>query len=258
VARKIESLFSVNCKAPVWESALSESKGLLLLQTRDEAPHVSSFTVVDLSTGKLLIRDKVFEEPWWIGISVFFNYHALLHIYDDEQNPEKKSLMVWDTQSDSLVSTFKDSSLIKSTQNGFAVRRQDEFSAYDWQCHPIDNLNDGDSNYQHTSKAIYPFHYQKDDKDFPTIRRFVEEVLNVTPEGGADYLEYQELVLISYHIRESQELTNYLLVSDQSGEVIFHQKINTTSQGLGRDTFFIFEQKLIFITDYKNLAVYEI
>lgn len=257
MARKIGSLFSVSCDGTIWQTALSESTGLILLQVRNEELHQTTFTVVNLISGESLIKERRFEESWWLGITAFVDNYAVLHVYEDEQNPQHKSLFVWDIESDQVVAEFKNTTLIESNERGMLIRNEESQKAFDWAGNTIQNWETEEGSGD-TNKVHYPFHFQEEDEDFATIKSFIEQAVNVSPTSGADYLEYHDLVLLSYNIKEEQGLANYLLVSNTDGEVIFHQKINTSTSGTGRDTFFIFEQKLVYIKDYNTISVYEL
>ncbi len=255
---KIEELFSFECEAIIWETALDPTTGRLLLQTRNEEKHETAFSLVDLHTGQWILRDKQFEESWWIGISAIKSNRALLHIYQDDQNPELKSLILWDLEHDHVLTTYENTTLISVLEGGFQVRREDGLHTMDWEGLAIKDLPETNPALADNTSVYHPFQYQSGVDDFDTISSFIVQGMNVTPEAGAEYLETDEYIFISYYINEQKMLANYLLISDLVGEILFNKKINASAKGMGRDTFFIFERKLVFISNNNSLSVYAI
>ncbi|MEQ9298347.1 MAG: DUF4905 domain-containing protein [Cyclobacteriaceae bacterium] len=255
---KIEELFSFECDGIIWETALDLTTGRLLLQTRNEEEHETTFSVVDLHTDQWIVRNKQFEENWWIGISAMSSCRALLHIYEDDQNPELKSLLLWDIDQDKVLITYENATLVKVMQGGFQIRKEDGLHTMDWEGQAMEDLPEIKLTEQHNTSVHHPFEYQSGDSDFDTVKSFITQAVNVMPEAGAEYLETDEHLFISYYINEMKMLANYLLISDLNGKVLFNKKINASAKGMGRDTFFIFERKLVFISNNNTLSVYAI
>lgn len=255
---KIEELFSFECDGIIWETALDQTAGRLLLQTRNEEKHETTFSAVDLRSGHWVIRNKHFEESWWIGISAMSSCRALLHIYEDDQNPELKSLLLWDIDHDQVLITYENATLGKALKGGFQIRKEDGLHTMDWEGQAVEDLPEIKLSEQHNTSVHHPFQYQSGDSDFDTVKSFIAQTVNVVPEAGAEYLETDEYVFISYYINELKMLANYLLISDLNGKVLFNKKINTSAKGMGHDTFFIFERKLVFISNNNTLCVYAI
>jgi hypothetical protein len=258
VAGKIEELFSFDFEDLIWETSLDKDTGLLLIQTRSEEKHETQFSVVNLSTGDWMIRNRRFDESWWIGISTLVGERALLHVYDDDQNPEQKSLLLWDIKRDEILAFYHNASLSKRLLGGFLMSQEEVQYEVDWEGKTTSRLPEIKSHHQDNTMLHYPFQYHPEEEEFDTIKTFITQNINVSPEAGVEYMETDHNVIISYYIREDKMLSNFLLIIDLDGRILLNQKINTSASGIGRDTFFIFERKLVFITNNSSLYVYAI
>lgn len=258
MAGKIEELFSFGFNDLIWETSLDKSTGNMLIQNRSEEKHETRFSVVNLHIGEWIVRDRIFSDPWWVGISAIMGQRVLLHIYDDDQNPEIKSLILWDIEKDQVLMTFKNSSLTQLLKNGFMIRQDQGYAAMDWDGQILADKSEMDPVLEDTTNLHYPFQYQPGENDYEMIKSFIQQEINVSPELGIEYLESEDYVFVSYYIKEEKAMANYLLVSDLNGTTHLNKKINTGSTGIGRDTFFIFERNLVFISNSNCLFVYAI
>lgn len=256
MAGKIEELFSFSVEGVIWDTCLDIHSRQLLVQYRDVSAHETMFSLVDLSNGEALIHARRFNEPWWIGISAMVGDRAVLHIYEDDQRPERKSLWLWNTRTDRIILELEDSTLVSSSPAGFTIRQGDVLDHLDWDGKKIQSLPPTKTVDADTTKCHYPFQYQSEEAELDTIRTFIAQAVNVSIVADVEYLEYEGLVFISYYIEEAKMLDNYLLISDLDGTIHMNKKINANATGTGRDTFFIFEHKLIFISNRNRLYVY--
>lgn len=52
----------------IWKITLDELNNLVAVETRDTDSRKVSFSVIDYSTGKVYLKEKVFEEPWLLNL----------------------------------------------------------------------------------------------------------------------------------------------------------------------------------------------
>ena len=70
-------------------------------------------------------------------------------------------------------------------------------------------------------------------------------------------MEYEDVIIISLYIQQP-ELTNYLLILSNEGELLMKEKLDEHLKGIGLDTFFIFEGCVLFAKNKRELFSYKI
>ena len=68
-----------------------------------------------------------------------------------------------------------------------------------------------------------------------------------------DYLESGNYIIINHYRRFGNELVNFLLVVNRSGEILYHERTGSGS-GIAMDSFFIMDNVLVFVRDKRNIT----
>jgi len=65
-------------------------------------------------------------------------------------------------------------------------------------------------------------------------------------------------MILSYYFHKNKTLGNVLLVANSEGEVLCTINLGENLKGIGKDTFFVLENKLVFISNKNTLNIYEV
>ena len=233
---------------------------LLILETRNDARHETTFSALDFETNRFLWKEILFEETWWIGVTAATPEVLLLHLYQDTENPDKKGLIAWHIrdqkklwQLDGFFLSFVmgDKVYGQFAEEGRGMVLIDAVSG------KILENNVTEINPLENILALKPFLYVENSNYFDTVKSFLMQKLNVTAVAGIEYLEYASLVFISYHVHR-EGLMNFLLVVTAEGDVVLHEKLGEHLKGLGLETFFILSGCLFFVRNKGELVSYRI
>ena len=91
-------------------------------------------------------------------------------------------------------------------------------------------------------------------KYFEDVKEFLSDNLGISPLFAVEYLEYNELIIISYYIHASKKLENHISIfNSEDGNMIYTNCIGTNLNGIAFDTFFVVDSQLIFIKNLREL-----
>ncbi|HAA15586.1 MAG TPA: hypothetical protein DCE41_29315 [Cytophagales bacterium] len=212
-------------------------------------------------TGVPVWKAQPWPEKWWTQLAMVTNSSVLIREYADEQTPEHQHLHAinladgipqWDVDNFSLIAT-RDTIGYGYLSNG---------KGQIWGEISLDSGQFLETESQPTSvpennPVIRPFLYQEEDAGFTTIREFILHNNGSQPVWGAEYLETEYGVGLSWYAAEaSRKVTNHFWWMNVQGQKVLEVELGTGLAGIGRDTFWVFSNKLFYIKDKKELVGY--
>lgn len=261
MADRLPLNFSVPFRGTLWNTLALPTKNIVFLELRDEERRLVSFSGLHYHSGTYLWKDRSYSERWWLSLLTASDEVLLLQRYHPD-NPDLRS----------LIALHADSGEIRWSREEFTFERISGGRVYGFTGTEIrspgsldlvtgnlmadNSLTDDVKN--EISGALRPFLYQERTPYFTTVRDFLSTNFDHHPEGGVEYLEFNGKVVISYHIKTPDGLTNYLLVIRESGPVLLHEKMAVGLRGLGTDTFFVLSGCLFFVMNGELLLSYQL
>jgi hypothetical protein len=235
---------------------------LLLVEVRDEINRRVSFSALNYGTNSFLWEDFVFDDSWWTSLLAAQGSILLIHTYTNPDNPDAKTLHALDLSTRQPLWQIKEFSFTRfirdrvegllGTQDPHIVQLNiftGEIIEKDLKLdEPVDKI----------SEPFSPFQYLQGSSYYDSVNEFLLQYCDRKAEGTIEYLEHEGLIFISYHVRETGGLVNYLLVMNEEGKHLYHEKIDDQLKGLGVDTFFILSGCLIFVRNKRELLSYHI
>ncbi len=259
MVKALAQLFSYRFSSTIWQIR-GDLQGLFLaIQLRNSEDFTSEIYLFNIEK-KTLSKPIVPEEPWWYNLEHLVGEYLVIHEFPDEDDPGKTNLKIISVSTGKtlyhksgarfLRELNQQAILIEDRENDKLIKLNESLdestTSFEKEHHHLEN-----------NRIEFPFQYLEDDPDFETINALIKQKIQVTPLLGAEYLEYDSNILLSYLIQENREhLSNYLVAFNQIGETILFKKINDKMAGLGRDTFFIFAGKLICVENKQELHIY--
>jgi hypothetical protein len=236
---------------------LLPEKNLLLLEVRSPQEKRVSFFALQYQDNVFLWKNFQLEEAWWVSLSAAVADKMIFTIYLETQNPDKKGILVYDIQSTRLAWWNNDFSLTGTSQNtinGYASK---------WGNREVtlaiatgEEIQDASSSVQKDPDVILrPVQYSEGTPHFATVKTFLEQKLNLSPVGAFEYLEFDSRIFVSYYVMETG-LANYLLIMDNDGEVLLHEKLAEQLKGIGMETFFVLSGCVFFVKNREDLVSY--
>jgi hypothetical protein len=199
------------------------AKPVVVIELRDEVKRLVSFAAYHFIDHRFLWRDVVLSEKWWLNLMQTTRDHIVVKVFDNMENPDKTSLILLDVDTGKVLPD---------------------------QLHQI--------NEAHTIDTVYPFQYLDGESEFATVKEFLSANDKETPILGAEYLEYEGHLIISYYVGAPAKFINRLAIFGGKGECLYEEEIGTNLKGLGVNTFFITSGYLFFVKNKTELVTFRI
>jgi len=218
----------------------------------------AKFSALDVSINKFLWRDIIFEEPWWITIAEANGRMLLLTVFHDKNNPDKKSVLGFDFETQKPVWWRNNFALSEITNNHVIgndltlAMRSERLDLLTGQ--PV--KDQPDLPLVRNFFVIKPLQYYPGSQHFETLKSFLEEKFRILAVSLIEYLEYESRLIISCYVNENG-LANFLFVLNADGQILYSEKIDEGLKGIGVDTFFIFSGCLTFVKNKSVLVSYK-
>jgi hypothetical protein len=241
----------------IWKVIAHSERPIIFLELRSEADKQVVFACWDLNSNKLLFDDLAFAEPWWISLADSSGDILLFTLYTDPSNPEKKAALAFDFVHqketwwrNNFSITAINAKQVIGTDSKFDQKEiiLDLFSG-----EPAANRTGGHQNFS----VIKPLQYNDKDKHFATVGTFVNNRTSVRCVDVIEYLEYEDLIIISCFSR-AEGLANFLFVFDYNGELLISETLGTNLKGIATDTFFVLSGYVIFVKNGHEVVSYKI
>jgi hypothetical protein len=234
-------------------------KGLLIIETRDGDNFQVAFSALNIQSNQFLWRDWTLDEKWLIGLLAVNNEVLLLQRFASTGNPDKKSLIAIDIKSRRLLWEVADFSFYNwDEQTIWGIKTLGEFpqAKIDVSSGVITEMSWKELDVQTKPEFDNPVQYMVGSPHFETIKKFILMQAHQVIEMGVEYLEYNGFILTSVYFKETQGLANYLIVFNESGELVLKERLAEKVQGLGMGTFFILSGCLFFVKNRLELVAY--
>lgn len=240
----------------IWNTVLLPEKNLLFLEVRNQREKRVSFFALQYVNNVFLLKNFQLEEAWWVSLSAAVADKMIFTLYIETQNPDKKGILVYDIQPPKLVWWNNDFSLTSTaaeTITGYSSKWGNrEITLAVKTGEEVPNAVGEDTD---LSVIFRPVQYSEGTPHFATVKTFLEQKLNLSAVGTFEYLEFDSRIFVSYYVRETG-LANYLLIMDEAGEVLLHEKLDEQLKGIGMETFFVLAGCVFFVKNREDLVSY--
>lgn len=190
----------------------------VVIEERNERTRKVSIVCITV-TGNLLWRNTNLPDSWWISLNSVTSTQVLLRMFENTTNPDVVSV------------------LALNLETGHGMLPQHE---------------------EHTIMALRPFVYVQGEPDFETVQTFIRQQTKQEIFLGAEYMETEQMILISYYTGQPAAFTNVLACFSRDGSLNWGEEIGTNLKGMGIGTFFIATNTLFFVKNKTELVTFRI
>jgi hypothetical protein len=229
----------------------------LMVQTKDERLMESLYILVHFGLKTTLSEGVKIHDSWFQVPLALYGDQAIIQYFPNDQNPEEKVIIKYDLSKNVTNWEHANVDYVAIVGNGVVFRDTNGYYLLN-DHNELSELNPSQIQEIGTDQFGYPSFFDQDEIEFKEMAALVEKFTGDTAQLGVEYLEYNQYILLSYFVIDGIKFNNYLIVLDSAGKIALHKKINGEMKGLGRDTFFILAEKLIFVSNKTTLNVYAI
>lgn len=261
------SIFYFQFQANIWKILPDERNNGLILELRDPEERTADFVSIGLSPCEKRWQGLQTEESWWLGLESVKDGRLFLHGYKNAENPEHSGIFAYDTLNGKKIWENNTLSFRAHAENGILAASSvegEDYTLIDPPTGKITGSLDEKSMYEalsgimrskQTSGIQNALHFTGENQYFKKIADFVQDATGHQPVAAFDYMEFEKFLIISYYIYHNGKLKNYLRVIKEDGSPVLQEKLDENLNGVGMDTFFMFNGRLIFIKNKKELVI---
>ncbi len=263
---ELTNISSFEFEGAIWKLCLDSQGPGLALEIRDADHFQVSFAYIDWQKQALIWKDFRLEEPWWVSLADLQGGVLFFTPYRDQKTPNTQGIQAYQARTRQLIWQNLDVFLYTISRD-FILAQKEATSLSQLQKLDLQsgrNLGIWEDKKLPPAKFLanqplhYPIHYSAESKHFPTLQTYLTERFNLQNIKAVDYLEYENLILISYFYGNNSELCNKLLILDTHAQVLLHETLNNSLEAIGLDTFFIYQRLLLFIRNKNELVCYQL
>lgn len=256
-----KKLFNIPFDGRIWKVVANPERHTLIVEVRKPSHQEVYFFELDLNSQQLTPMAHL-EQNWWFGLQESRNDMVIFQEFNSKQMPASKSIIGYDLKSKKITWKQENLGFHHSNQNYIgALQFVNEISTLIFldisSGKTIPSPIDVTANI--TPAFNNPIHYKNDNTYFVSIATFILNSKNHIAVEAIDYLELGQLILISYYICDTEnKLTNCLFIIDTEGKVVLSEILGEKLPGIGIDTFWIYNDQLLFIKNKSELNCYSL
>lgn len=228
----------------IWKIILDDDNETMAWESRTNDKKVF-FNAYDFKEDKYLLQDFYLEEDWLLNIQRVKDQILYLTGFESEFSPVQKGIIALDLKSKKMMWQNFSVALHQFTQQGLVV--------FDPRVNPrkyklLDSENGG------LIKAVFmeEFYLLKSLKNELILPQIIDEN---TDWETKHQLIYKDLEILSGYKPQENYFDQYLIIK-KNNEVVFEDIINQAIQKKSFDTFFVWQNKLIFIKNKSEIVSY--
>lgn len=237
-------LYRQQCEGIIWKLELDDATEMMVWECRTEKKKVS-FYAYDFKNALTILSNHLFEEDWLLGLDHVNQGIAYFHGYESEFSPVHKGILAFDLKGKKMIWEHFNISLQNYSKEGVLV--------FDPRLFP--------RKYQlldlKTGKQIRPvavaelsfFTASSPQVLFPEIEE-KEGEWKTTQE-----LVINDLTLKSGYEKEGGQIHQYFKIL-RNGQAIFTDYLGKNIHKQSFDTFFVWQNKLIYVRNKSEILTY--
>lgn len=237
-------LYSTQSDGIVWKLAMDDSSEILVWENRTLDKKVS-FSAYDFKHQKALLHHFCFDEEWLLGLSHAKDGILYLHGYESESSPVQRGIIAFELISKKIIWQNFRVSFHDFFEDGIAVFdtrvSPRKYQLLDFKTGSIiQKINPEDLN-----------HFQI---DFPQIQ--IPEIVSSTHIWDTQHrLKIKDLDFLVSYVTADQKQHQRLEIY-KNHELIFSDYLNTDIQKLSFDTFLLWQNRLIYVRNKREIVSY--
>ena len=110
---------------------------------------------------------------------------------------------------------------------------------------------------QAPSESIFPVVYHQGTEAFEQVQRFMTR-RGIEIAESVEYLEREGYIFVTYYLKKNKQLRRFVYVMDKEGQVLMDRQLDEKMEGVVFQSFFTYQNLLIFVENRNELHVYQL
>lgn len=193
---------------------------------------------------------------WWSGIEVVLGNLLVLHGFAQPDLPIHQGIIVADGNTGNIK--WQDEYLIFESADEATLKAKIPTGAQQTLFFELNTGNElsEDISLAEPQNEVEPIVYLQEHPNFPQIVTFIHSLTEHEPVKLVEYFETNENLVLSYFTSYDRLIDNYILVTDNAGEILLHDRLVADQKGIAKGTFMVSNGLLSFVKDKQQVVVY--
>lgn len=262
--------FSIQLPMPVWRSRFDPGQEWLAVELREAEATTTAFSVIKLPVLQAIMEPLSYEDGWWLSLKDVGEGCLVIQEFTDAENPQSVQTFfqyIRQEHTSALLEGYIHLGFWEGKSFGYFPDQEGEKTRYalvDCWSGSASELTSEEadkiiSRLQKLEKALnFPNLYPEGSDAFLSVQRFMQHYFKQEIVRQVEYLEVGDKILISYFTQDGEGLMNELLVLDDEGKMLTSFRLANERPGTTVDTFWVYKNLLILLTDQKTITGYEL
>ncbi|MDW3193102.1 MAG: hypothetical protein R8G66_12090 [Cytophagales bacterium] len=110
---------------------------------------------------------------------------------------------------------------------------------------------------QAPSESIFPVVFHHGTEAFEQVQRFMNR-RGIEIAESVEYLEQEGYIFVTYYLKKNKQLSRFVYVMDKGGQVLMDHQLDENMEGVVFQSFFTYQNLLIFVENRNELHVYQL
>jgi hypothetical protein len=223
----------------------------LLLELRDEEGVGLSLAVIDAQGA---VESFAGDWDWWYRLVAFDKQHFIFERIEDSMDPGKCSLHIYPRNGGRQFNAIPEAKFISLNQGKLLYQDLgDELELKHME------LGTVEIRAKNSEKGVLtPQAFHAEQADFQALQAFLLEQVQMQPKLQIEYLEWNQLMILSFYVAESKGFSNFMGVWDVQGHNKLWVKMEAELEKAAPSSFFVWEDTLIFVSEKVNVNAYKL
>ncbi|MEO5909287.1 MAG: DUF4905 domain-containing protein [Pelobium sp.] len=237
-------LYRQQCEGIIWKLELDEVKEIMVWECRNENKKVS-FYAYDFKNECTALINYTFKEEWLLGLDYVNQGIAYFHGSESEFSPVHKGLIAFDIKAQKIIWEHFNISLQSYSTAGVLVFDPRLFPRK----YQLLDLITGNHIKLITVDELSFF-----SPTYPQVL-FPKNIENAKEWDSTQELSINDLTLKSGYEKEEGQVHQYLKII-RTGQTVFKDYLGKNIQKQSFDTFFVWQNKLIYVRNKSEILTY--
>lgn len=232
---------------------------LLLIETHDLATKSQTFLLLSFEPLEI-VQAISFGEKYTGLVGKSYNTEQLLFIqYSDQNNPDLTNIYTFNWSGGEPTFALQNTRIIQSGLEWIKVPHPHFTNKEVY----IDLKSGKPINEKPTTQDLslanlqYASAYPEESEYFQWFIQYFAKH-DIIPCKQIEYLKTGTAVLISFYETRANGMTNSLVILNEEGTILDRMVLDENLSGIGKDTFFVYRNKAIFVSHKNTLNVYDL
>lgn len=241
---------------PIMYMLPSASGNFITIEYLEE--DVPSFYLIDLTSKQIVNELHLAGEYEKVILKSFNEERIVTQRFSDQNNPNSVEIFCFEWQNPNPTFSQINTQILDLAEDWIEIPHPHfvgKTQIIDLKSHQI--LESKPGQHESPNGTQFPIAYSNQSAYFEWFQKLFKKQ-NIEILRSCEFLKHKDKLMVSYYTKEDSIVYNYLSVFNNKGDLLDSFLLAKELKGIGKDTFFVCHNQLIFVTGKQTLNVIEL